>query len=245
MFLPTSCGGCGAVGASPCPTCVAALTPPPDLAPPSGLDDWVALFAYEGVGRELVARFKYRNARSTLRWAARGLAGLVNADFIDVVTWVPTTESRRRQRGFDHGELLARAVARRIHRPCRPLLRRSPGPAQTGRSAAERRSDPPRFTGRRFRSTGNVPTRILLIDDVTTTGSTLEQAAKAFRGAGAGSVAAAVVARTPTASTLAALTPEPAPSRMRTLANGPRAGLWLQVDASRRRNDPRKATRGC
>ena len=51
---------------------------------------------------------------------------------VDVVTWAPTTPQRRRARGFDHAELLARAVGRRAGLPARGLLTRLPGPPQTG-----------------------------------------------------------------------------------------------------------------
>src|SRR3712207_7831548 len=54
----------------------------------------------------LVARLKYRNARASLAWLARAMAALVDRRGTDVVTWVPTTPARRRQRGFDQAELL-------------------------------------------------------------------------------------------------------------------------------------------
>jgi predicted amidophosphoribosyltransferase len=145
------------------------------------------------VGRELVARLKYRNARSSLRWLGSAMASLVDPGSIDVVTWAPTTAARRRARGFDQGELLARAVARRLRRPCRPLLRRGPGPAQTGRSALERRAGPVVVATRRVPAGA----RVLLVDDVVTTGSTLTAAARALRVGGAGEVSALVAARTP------------------------------------------------
>jgi predicted amidophosphoribosyltransferase len=151
----------------------------------------VALLAYDGPARHLLARLKYANERAALRGLAAALAALAPPG-TDVVTWVPTTSARRRDRGFDQAELLARAVARRLRRPCRPLLRRVPGPAQTGRSRVERRADPPRFTARP-RPAGDV----LLVDDVVTTGATAGAAARALRGAGARRVVLLAAARTP------------------------------------------------
>ena len=149
--------------------------------------------AYEGTGREVVARLKYRNARSALPWLGAGMADLValrGADQIDVVTWVPTTAARRRARGFDQGRLLASAVARHLGLPCRPLLRRLPGPPQTGASRSARLAGP-RLALRR----AQVPSGVLLVDDVVTTGATLATAALLLRAAGAGHVAGAVAAR--------------------------------------------------
>jgi predicted amidophosphoribosyltransferase len=151
------------------------------------------VLAYEGVGRELVARLKYRNARSAVPYLSAGMAALAQGRTLDVVTWVPTTAARRRSRGFDQAQLLAAAVARRLRLRCRPLLRRAAGPAQTGRTLAERRRGPAFRPHPRAR----VPARVLLVDDVVTSGATLAAAARALRAAGAVEVHAVVAARTP------------------------------------------------
>ena len=193
MLLPTACPACQAVGPAPCERCQALLRPPPALPAPAGCDWCAVLMAYEGVGREVVARLKYRNARCALPWLADGLAGLVTrrgGSDLDVVTWVPTTAERRRARGFDQGRLLAEAVARRLRLPCRPLLRRLSGPAQTGATRAAR------LVGPRVQVRARqVPAGVLLVDDVVTTGATLAVAAGALREAGASRLGAAVAAR--------------------------------------------------
>src|SRR5690348_2818504 len=142
MLLPRTCPLCHTPGPAPCDECAATLDPAPNLPPPSGVDVCRAVLAYEGAGRELVARLKYRNARTTLRWLAFQMAMLVDARDVDVVTWVPTTVVRRRDRGFDQAQLLARGVAHRMCRPCRPLLVRAHGPPQTGRTGNERLTGP-------------------------------------------------------------------------------------------------------
>ncbi len=157
---------------------------------PPDLDTCAALLAYEGVGRELVARLKYRNARAAAGFLAGAMAALVDAGEVDVVTWAPTTAARRRRRGFDQAALLARLVARRMGRPCRPLLTRPSGPPQTGRPGAARRL-PRAFAARP--SCG----RVLLVDDVVTTGATMTAAARALRAAGATQVHGLAAARTP------------------------------------------------
>jgi predicted amidophosphoribosyltransferase len=158
---------------------------------PPGLDTCLALLAYDGEGRELVARLKYRDARAGAAYLARAMAALVDPTGIDVVTWAPTTGPRRRARGFDQARLLARLVGRRLRRPVRPLLRRVAGPAQTGRPGAARRTGPT-FTARR-----PVTGRVLLVDDVVTTGATMAAGAAALRAAGAERVHGLSAARTP------------------------------------------------
>jgi predicted amidophosphoribosyltransferase len=192
VLLPVTCPVCGARGRAPCPRCAAGLGAAPALLPPAGVDSCRALLAYDGVGRELVARMKYRNARTAVPVLARALAALVAGHgAFDAVTWVPTTAARRRSRGFDQAEVLARAVARALRLPCRGLLRRRPGPPQTGRSLAARRAGPS------LAARGPVPTSVLLIDDVVTTGATVSAAAAALRAAGASEVHVLAAARTP------------------------------------------------
>jgi predicted amidophosphoribosyltransferase len=165
----------------------------PALPAPDGVDRCAALLLYFDAAREVVARVKYRNARASVGWLAEGMAALVDPATVDVVSWVPTTSARRRRRGFDHGPLLARAVARRLGLPCRSLLRRHPGPPQTGRNLAERRRGP-RLDARGIRAAG---LRVLLVDDVLTSGATLTAAARALRNSGVAAVHAVTAARTP------------------------------------------------
>jgi len=148
------------------------------------------------VGRELVARLKYRNARAAAGFLATAMAALVDPGDVDVVTWAPTTAARRRRRGFDQAALLARLVARRMGRPCSPLLARPPGPPQTGRAGAARRL-PRGFEARAPGRCRTRPARVLLVDDVVTTGATMTAAARALRAAGATAVHGLAAARTP------------------------------------------------
>jgi predicted amidophosphoribosyltransferase len=193
-ILPARCPGCGRLGALVCAPCSVTLTRAPDAPPPPPVEWWVSCFAYEGVARELVARAKYRNERRLLAFVARELARTMQPSLpsIDLVTWAPASAARIRAHGVDHGELLARAVARLTEANVAPTLRRGLGPAQTGLDAHTRRRGPNlRAIDRVVGST------ILVVDDVATTGGTLAAAARALRTAGAASVYAATIARTP------------------------------------------------
>lgn len=191
MLLPSSCPLCAVPGPAPCGRCIDTLDTADPRPPPRGLDTLTALLSYEGGGREVIARLKYRNRRSALAWLAAGMAARVDPASVDVVTWVPTTRRRRHGRGFDQAELLARAVARHLRLPCRPLLRRVPGPPQTGQPL-ERRQRGPTLVPRASR-----PARVLLVDDVVTSGATLRAAGMALRQGGASEVHATVAASTP------------------------------------------------
>lgn len=192
MLLGTACALCGTAGSSPCRRCATRLRPAPALAPPAGVDRCLALLAFEGAGADLVARIKYRNRRAAVPGLGRAMAAQVAAvggGGSATVTWIPTSPRRVRARGFDHGRLLAVEVARALGVPCRRLLARDDGPAQTGRSRAERLAGPP------LRARRPVSGRIIAVDDVVTTGATASAAAAALAGAGAHEVWVVAAAR--------------------------------------------------
>jgi ComF family protein len=197
--LPGRCAGCGRPAEPLCSACAGGLRRPPPRAVPPALDGWVAPFAYEGVAREIVARVKYRNERVAIPFLAAAMvaafAERLPGEKPELVTWAPASAQRRRGSGFDHGELLARAVARRLDLPAGRLLTRAPGPPQTGRSRAERRPGP--ALGTAGPHSGARGRAVLLVDDIVTTGATLSAAAVALRRAGAVRVVALTAAATP------------------------------------------------
>lgn len=181
VLLPARCPGCGVLGPVPCARCAAGLATAPAGPVPTGLVACRALLAYEGLGRLLVTNLKYRRDRAVLGWLAAGMTGLSEPPPRAIVTWAPTTAARRRKRGFDQAELLARAVARRWGVPCRPLLSRRAGPLLLARAGA--------------RVAAGVP--VVVVDDVVTTGSTLAAAARALQAVDVGPVSGLTAARTP------------------------------------------------
>jgi len=190
-LLRRGCVVCGEGRAGLCAGCLRRTLPPPSTRVRDvGRID--ALFAYEGHGARIVQALKYRDGRRAVGPLADGLADrLHGAASPLVVAWVPTSPARRRERGFDQAELLARAVARRVGARPRPLLRRRPGPAQTGQGRAGR------IAGAGYVATTRVRAPVALVDDVCTTGATLRAATAALRDAEVDVVAHLVVARTP------------------------------------------------
>ena len=189
MLLGAGCLLCEGRHGPVCAPCAARLP----RAGPLSLDDPPAraLLRYEGAGRELVTCLKYRNGRPLVRPLGRLLADLAGDVDAELVTWVPASPAGRRHRGFDQGRLLARAMARPAGLGVAGLLRRGPGPSQTGRPAADRRRGPALTAPR------SGPGRVIVVDDVITTGSTLRVAAMALRGAGWRPVLGLSVAATP------------------------------------------------
>ncbi|HEX5757774.1 MAG TPA: phosphoribosyltransferase family protein [Thermoanaerobaculia bacterium] len=119
-----------------------------------------------------------------------------------LVTAVPLHWRRRLARGYNQAERITRPLAARLGLPCRALLRRRRAtPPQSGLPRGERLANLRRAFAPRWGATAAVRGRsILLVDDVATTGATLEAAAAALKTAGAAAVIACVAARTPEGS---------------------------------------------
>jgi len=189
MFVSLSCVVCGEVGASLCGGCRVGCSAAPDI-------DWVdamdvrALLLYDNVSRPIVLALKNANVRSLAAYVGPAMALLVADKDLEVVTWAPTTSARRRHRGYDQAELLARSVGNALDLPVLRLLRREKGLPQHGQPRQDRLSlaNGPGFTARSRARTVTEGAAILVVDDVVTTGGTLASAGATLRMAEANEV---------------------------------------------------------
>ena len=153
---------------------------------------------YEGSVRDSLLRFKFEGLSGYAKIYGEFLTKCLDENGIscDSITWVPVSRQRKRRRGYDQAQLLARELAGRKGIPCEALLRKirnNPAQSGTGSPAARRANvagvyraaSPERIRGR----------RILLVDDIVTTGATLSECAAVLKRAGAAEVLAVTVAR--------------------------------------------------
>ena len=160
----------------------------------------VAWGEYDGALRSAVLGLKSRGRDELAVPLGRRLAARIAvedwASDIQVIAHVPSHKLRRLRRGWPPAATLARVAGRELSLPVRTLLKRRGLRRQTGRSRAEREMLPRRAFG----AVGSVAgRRVLIIDDVTTTGTTLSRAAEVLLAAGADTVYCAAMAVTPDA----------------------------------------------
>jgi predicted amidophosphoribosyltransferase len=156
---------------------------------------WAPL-AHDGTARQLVAALKFRGALPVARLMAAQIAASVPRELLAgaVLVPVPLHQARRRARGFDQALLIAHALGTRTGLPVVACLHRGGRPTrQLGADRAARRAAAER---QQLSVRGPAPAYALLLDDVHTTGATLDACARALRAAGTRRVAAVAYART-------------------------------------------------
>jgi competence protein ComFC len=163
-----------------------------------GFDRARSYALYKGSIVRALMLLKFERVEPLGRWFAERLAEVARREAIgvDVVVPVPLHRQRERERGYNQADLIARPLARRLGLPYRAVLltRTKPRPDKHILSLEERwESVRGAFATRQGSKVDNL--RVLLVDDVMTTGATLDAAARALREAGAKSVIGLTVAR--------------------------------------------------
>ncbi|NQX14184.1 ComF family protein [Microbacteriaceae bacterium VKM Ac-2855] len=202
VLVPFSCLGCGDADGPLCAGCVSALAAeraPVERTVGAEPIRVVSAAAYDGVVRELILALKERHRRPAASLLAPLLAASVRAILEGqrgepgsvLLVSPPSSYARRVARGFDPVHLLVRRAG---GRPSAVLRRDRRAVDQVGLGRGGRRRN---LVGA-FRSRHELRgVRVVLVDDIVTTGSTLEELARAVRAAGGTVLGAATVAQTP------------------------------------------------
>lgn len=162
------------------------------------LDSWLALWHYEGHVRGSLLRYKFHNKRHYALTYGRLLAMKIareREDTYDLITWVPISRWRKLRRGYDQVELLSQAVCAELQREsvcCLRKIRHNPPQSRIVGQAQRRANvlgvyeavEPEAFRDK----------RILLLDDIITTGATVGECARVLLTAGAKEVHCAAIA---------------------------------------------------
>ncbi len=136
---------------------------------------------------------KYNNAVAVVDPLAETVIPFIDAKY-DLIVPIPSSARRFRQRGYNQAALLGKVIGRQLDTPCSEVLGRFGHSRQVG---ADRRERLTQLKGMFYvrKSSLIYGQRVLLIDDVVTTGTTINECATALKTAGARSVSAAVIAK--------------------------------------------------
>lgn len=164
------------------------------------IDKCVSPLYYKDKVRASVHRYKFGGCSAYSRRYAALMSDCVENNLdcrsIDVISWIPLSKKRLRQRGYDQARLLAEEIAAKTGLPCRQLLQKVKNNSAQSltRDAKQRREN---VAGVYALDDGADASglRILLVDDVVTTGATISEAARILRKAGAKSVFGVTLAR--------------------------------------------------
>ena len=174
-----------------CPACLGALEEleaqqaQEEIAPAPGIVRVRAAYPYTAQARRLIICLKYEHVRDAAVPLARAMAMLPGGE-ADVLVPVPTTRRRLRERGYNQAQVLAELIGGETGMPVMDALERTDEHTEQVRLSGQSRRQNLKGVMRADDSVRNL--RVLLIDDVYTTGSTAEEAARALLDAGAVSV---------------------------------------------------------
>ena len=203
LLYPPKCAFCRKLvsdGRMLCPNCEGRLPAPEkemQRQKISGLAVCLSPLYYTGDVRQSLHRYKFQGAAAYYRVYAELMSACMKEHGLtaDLVTWVPLSRKRLRSRGYDQARLLAEELSQILHKPAEKLLvKRVDTKPQSGTGSAEKRRanaagvyacpQPDRIEGK----------RILLVDDIVTTGATLCECAKMLHTAGAAEICGVAVA---------------------------------------------------
>ena len=162
------------------------------------IDSWAAVWYYEDDARRSLLRYKFRGKPNYAAGYGRLLAMKLHQahpDGMDLLTWVPISRLRRLRRGYDQVELLAQAVGQELGIEAVPLLRKIRHNRPQSRIIGEAKRRANVLGAYRAENTELFQgKRILLLDDIITTGATASECARVLLTAGAKEIHCGAVA---------------------------------------------------
>jgi competence protein ComFC len=216
ILFPSRCAGCGLRGIELCDRCISTIRPlGPDSCPICGLPSKLgglcmaclrregylsgirSACIYEGVARKAIHHFKYRHRRTL----ADTLARLLDDELqrkplkVDLLVPVPLHPKRLAERGYNQATLLTERLSERLGIPMLDCLARTKETVSQAKLKAAARRANVRGIFQCVQGTSLNGQRVGVVDDVCTTGATLEDCARALKEAGGGPIWGIVVAR--------------------------------------------------
>ncbi len=189
LLFPSFCLGCGRFGSLLCADCYQqlnflALPVSPQLEK-SYLTEIMAMAHYEGLMKKMIHQLKFKSVKSVGQLLGELIIMTMNLPAVDLITAVPLSHQRKRERGFNQAEVIARRLAQLKQPNYQPLLKRSrntsPQASITDREKRLNRLKNCFVPADNYQLGNNSEKTVLLIDDVVTTGTTLNEAARVLQ----------------------------------------------------------------
>jgi len=209
FFFPVACSFCGRFGEPICPDCEKKLPRGQQICPvcrranPLGrtcpacrgrfrLDGLLGLYRYDGLAKRLVHSFKFEDEQILCDFLSDKMAELIGPRDGFTVTFVPVHPLRRLYRGYNQSELIARRLSARLDLPCLDLLHsQARVPQSTFNDYRQRAAN---LKGKISARKETCPEKILVVDDIFTSGATLRETSRALKRRGTQTVIGAVAA---------------------------------------------------
>ena len=201
FLFPQKCPYCGkplGCGQTECSECLKGFDTRAVIKKTPADDICIAPFEYKGAAATAIKNFKFRgvvfNCRSLSAAAARAIKSSGIRAEIEVVTFVPMTKGRKRKRGFNQSQLLAKEISALLKLPCEELIARDKESEYQHKLGYEERAKHNK-SYYRVKNPDRVRNRnILIVDDIMTTGATLSSCSGILKDNGAKTVYCAAAA---------------------------------------------------
>ena len=200
LIAPHSCRGCGHLGSPLCECCKKyIISQSQNLQPqnkPKNFPPIYILGRRQGLLDELIQDYKYHSVRALAHTFAELLATILpkNLPKDAVIAPLPTIHQHIRERGLDHTALIAKHLSRDIHRPYQKILIRANSTVQVGTDRKTRKTQASKAYTISPKARINKDTTYILLDDVWTTGASMEAAVKKLQQAGVCKIIVLIIA---------------------------------------------------
>ncbi len=204
LVYPTYCCSCHKHGSYVCDTCYELIhyfnLPVPVSLEPCFLDQVIATAEYAPPISSVIHSLKYQSVRGLAEWCAELIYQHAWLPEIDCLTFIPISSQRQRERGFNQAQEIAQHLAAKLEIPCLDILQRLKHTAAQATivDQVERKTRLADCFGLKPNAADQLSpssqTSIAIVDDVVTTGSTLNQCAKLLKESGFGQVYGLAVA---------------------------------------------------
>lgn len=195
VIFPNRCPYCGKIikfGLTECEECYYELDKTPKISHTDAGITCISPFFYDSRVRRSILNYKFKgisfNAKSYAKAICSAIESTGTADDFDIITFVPLSKLRENERGFNQSRKVAEMVGEYFDKPCRTLLEKTKNNKNQHDLNLQQRRENVRGVYSICKKADIKAKRILLIDDIVTTGNTMAECCNVLRAEGAGSI---------------------------------------------------------